>query len=150
MNSRKARTGEVFAFYKVTASSSEQGHMNQSDPGDFSSPQSKRESDAWVLPRAGPDLTVDREARVRRLGGKMTCWSLRKSSCSSEGAPEADLIPAFEWIVTRSQGAWSCNWYWSLNDPLLTLEFPTGLIWGGVYPWTMRLQEPQCAPAGVC
>lgn len=79
------------------------------------------------------------DSRQRR-GGEMTC---RQRDMLVRAAPEADLSPALEWAVKRSQGAWRCNWYWSLNDPLLTLELPESLMSVGVCPWTMYLQDLQ-------
>lgn len=34
--------------------------MNQSNPGDFRNPETGRESDVWVSPRPGPDLSGQR------------------------------------------------------------------------------------------
>lgn len=83
--------------------------MSQSNPSDFRNPQTGMESYVWVLLRPGPDLSGQRSQGSDDFGSKMTCWPLRKSSCITKGAPGVDLRPALEWVVTRAQGAWSCN-----------------------------------------
>lgn len=141
------RTGEVFAFYQVITSESEQGDMNHSNLVTSRAHRVGREEMfgfcldldliwQWTENPGSDDLEARWHAGL---------WG--KAAVALKG-PGVDLSPAFEWIVTRSQPAQSCNWYWSLNDPFLTFEVPTGLMLEGVYPWIMWLQESQCALAG--